>query len=278
MRDEATATVDYEKRYLDTQGAYTKGQQELAEARKQLEQLQDLQRRVETGELMSTAERDRDWQDHLAEQARENPNQLLAEFGLAQPAAASDPVAGLYPGFDSTVLDQNSEQHKAFIEEHGRRAYETAYYAVKTPELLRATGLDRRMEEHERLIREQQETIARLEEQGARSTQYSEAAWSTAREVSDPIVKTVRELQKPFREDAEKAWRQLAADRAELEALRERNGSRTQRVPAEQQAARMREAYTVPASAGVAAGASDSRSADPWEAAVQRARQHAPAR
>ena len=277
---QTTAVVDWEKRYKDEQAELTRLQQERAQWQKDAAEHATWKQRYEAGEIVDRTAYDKVWQDHVAAKARDNPEQFLAEVGLdgiARSAAnfgSGDVVASQYPGYDSSVLQPNSEAQKRFAAEYGQRSLEKLYLAQQAPEIMRATGLDRTMEQYSTQLQEMRAELERTKEESARNRQYSEAAWATAQEVQDPLVRKIRDLQKPFREKPAEAWRQLAAMQDELDAFRKKASEPPavhQPIPAETQAARIAGAATVPGAAGVPSGAPDSRPVDPLERAIQEA-------
>ena len=282
-----TATaIDWEKQAKDHQSAYTKGQQELAE----------FHRRMEQGELVVKSEYDqsmRQWANDDTENALGflGIREKIQDMNAIGSNAGQGPVAP-YGEFDDSIFDTTSEAHKKFVEENGQVGYRQAALSRMAPELLRLTGMDTQLAE----LREQNQTMAEqmaeLREQSEQAYRYATSSYDQTSLLKDPRLQKVRDTIERLQKDRTE-WFNIVqkveeadALRAELKALKTTVATTAPTAPAsvesqrpisapdpspEQLAVAIQYANAVPQGTAGNPASGPSQYADPFDYAVDKA-------
>lgn len=188
-----------DKRVKDAQAALTKSQQDLAEVKK----------RIEAGELLTAQQRDA----QILAWAKDDPERVrtwlgpafanagkesVREAGSAEPEV--DPVMRDFISLGIAALDPRTDEHAQFLSKHGSEGLSQLVASQLVPKLLR-TELGQKLGESDTRIKSLEAAVAEAQRKADMATEYSQAGWHEVQKLRDPELAKVDELLRKGNED-----------------------------------------------------------------------------
>jgi len=253
--------VDYRKRYEDTFAEYTKLKQRNA----------DIEKRIEANELV---ERER-YDAHIRQWAKEHPDDVVswlelknAGGGGQQALGSGSSVDDLLAKYGDGIFDSESEAHQKFVREQGVDGLKRIAVARLAPDVIRASGLDKRLDSTLSRIEQLETELENAKNMADHARRYSEASWNETQVMKNPRLGKVQKLMDEIKANPNEKWFEVidALEKAQSSSAGA-TATETRATP-DEVATRIQDAQAVPAGAGAPGGTSASQSLDPFDAAV----------